>query len=59
VFNGKADAEDNCCSKDCGIDDRNESLSKCNSIACSYEDHIVHNVEGKCGVSILLVVATD
>ena len=54
---GKAD-EDYCSSKDCCIDDGNKSLSKCNSIACSNEDHIVHDVEGKC-VFILSVVATD
>jgi len=56
---GEADVEDNCSSKDCGIDDGNESLSNCNSNVCSNEDHIVRDVEGKCGVSILSVTATD
>jgi len=34
-------------------------LSNCNSNACSNEDHIVRDVEGKCGVSILSVAAID
>jgi hypothetical protein len=55
----RADVEDNCSSKDCSIDDGNGLLSKCNFIACSNEDHIVRDVEGKCGVSILSVAATD
>jgi uncharacterized low-complexity protein len=55
---GKAD-EDYCSSKDCGIDDGNKSLSKCNSIACSNENHIVPDVEGKCGIITSSVVATD
>ena len=46
---GEADVEDNCSSKDCGVDDGNGSLSKCNSTACSNEDHIVRDVEGMCG----------
>ena len=56
---GEADVEDNCSSKDCDIDDGNESLGKFNSIARSNEDHTVRDVEGKCGVSILPVAATD
>jgi hypothetical protein len=56
---GKADVEDNCSSKDCGIDDGNKSFRKCNSIACSNEDHIVRDVEGNCCVGILSVAATD
>ena len=56
---GEADVEDNCSSKDCDIDDGNESLGKFNSIARSNEDHTVRDVEGKCGVSILSVAATD
>ena len=56
---GEADVDDNCNSKDCGIDDRIESLGKFNSIARSNEDHTVRDVEGKCGVSILSVAATD
>ena len=55
---GEAD-EDNCSSKDCAIDDGNESLGKFNSNARSNEDHIVRDVEGKCGISILSVAATD
>ena len=56
---GEADVEENCSSKYCGIDDENESLSKCNSIVCSDEDHIVRGAEDKCGVSILAVASTD
>jgi hypothetical protein len=56
---GEADVEHNFSSKYCGIDDGNESFSKCNAIACSNEDHIVRDGEGKCGVSILTVAATD
>jgi len=56
---GEADIEDNFSSKDCGIDDRIESLGKVNSIARSNEDHVVRDVEGKCGVSTLSVAATD
>jgi hypothetical protein len=56
---GKADVEDNCSNKDCGVDDRNESSGKCNSIACSNEEHSACDVEGNCGVGILLVAATD
>ena len=56
---GEADVEDNCSSKDCGIDDGNESLGKFNSIECNNEDRVVRDVEGKCGVSILSVAATD
>jgi hypothetical protein len=55
----RADVEENCSSEDCSIDDGNESLNKCNSIACSDEDHIVCDGEGKCGVSILSVAVTD
>jgi hypothetical protein len=54
----RADVEDNCSSKDCSIDYGNESLSKCNFIACSSEDHIVRDVEGEY-VRILSVAATD
>ena len=54
---GKADFEDNCSSKHCGID--YESLGRFNCIACSNEDHTVRDVEGKSGVSILSVAATD
>jgi len=56
---GEADVEDNCSSKDCGIDDGNESLDKFNSIARINEDHTVRDVGVKCGVSILSVAATD
>jgi len=56
---GEAHAEDNCTNKECGIDDGNGSLCKCNSIACSNEDHLVRDVQGKCGVSILSVAATE
>jgi hypothetical protein len=55
----KADVEDYCSSKDCDVDDGNESLGRFNSIACNDEDHIVRDVEGKCGLSILSVAATD
>jgi hypothetical protein len=55
----RADAEENCSSEDCSMNDGNESLNKCNSIACSDEDHIVRDSEGECGVSILSVAATD
>ena len=58
-FSGEADVEDNCSSKDCGIDDRNKSLGKFYSVACSNEDHTVPDVEGECSVSILSVAATD
>ena len=40
-------------------DNRIESLGKVNSIARNNEDHTVRDVEGKCGVSILPVAATD
>jgi hypothetical protein len=56
---GEADVEDNCSSKDCRINDGNESLSRCNSIACSNEDHVVRDVEEKGGVSVLSVLSTD
>jgi hypothetical protein len=55
----EAGVEDNCTSEDCGIDDGNESLGRCYSFACSSEDRIVHDADGKCGVSIFLVAATD
>jgi hypothetical protein len=45
--------------KDCGVEDGEEAISKCNSIACSNVDYIVHEVEGECGVGVLLVAATD
>ena len=56
---GKADVEDNCSSKNCGIDYGNESLGRFNSIACRNKDHTGRDVEGKCGVSISSVAATD
>jgi hypothetical protein len=34
-------------------------LGKCNSIACSNEDHEVRDFEGICGVNVLSVAATD
>jgi len=52
-FSSEADVGDNCSSKDCGIDDGNESLGRFNYIACSNEEHTVHDVEGKCRVSII------
>jgi hypothetical protein len=56
---GLTDVEDNCSSKDCDMDDGNESLGRFNSIACSSEDHTVRDVEGKCSVTIFSVAATD
>jgi len=50
---GEADVEDNCSSKDCGIDDGNESLGRFNYIASSNEEHTVRDDEGKCRVSII------
>jgi len=43
---GEADVEDNCSSKDCGIDDENETLDTFNAIARGNEDHTVRDVEG-------------
>jgi hypothetical protein len=56
---GKTEFEYNCSSKDCGINDGIESLSRCNSIACNNEDHKVRDVEGKCGVNVLSDATTD
>ena len=56
---GKADGENDCSSKDCGVKEGNVLLSKCNSIARGNEEHTVRDAEGKCGVSVLPVAATD
>jgi hypothetical protein len=56
---GEADVEDNCTSKYCFVDDGNESLGRCNSIAWSNEDRIVCDVEEKCDVSIFSVAAAE
>ena len=56
---GEVDVEDNCSSKDCSIDDGNESLGRFNYIACSNEEHTVRDIERICGVSILSVAAAD
>jgi hypothetical protein len=42
----KADIEHNCSSTERGINDGNVSLGKCNSNACSNEDHKVRDFEG-------------
>jgi hypothetical protein len=41
---GKADVENDCSIKDRGIGDANDLLNKCNTIACSNEDHTVRDV---------------
>ena len=55
LSSGKTDVEDNCISKDCDIDYGNESVSKCDSIACNNEDHVVRDVELWCKNNVGLV----
>jgi hypothetical protein len=56
---GEAEFGDNCSSKDCVINDGNESLNKRDSIANSNEGYVVRDVEENCDVNVLSVSTTE